>query len=141
MLFRRLLGWLACIIVTIGVHRKPEVSACSRERIEAPLPPLQPRPTCDRLELLFSCDATLSGYEDLHLPGCDQFTMWVKMTPDETLTEHLVDIHRIEADFATLLKEFRLHLLKHTASTNTFLLNHLCRRGSAFTTGTLGPTR
>ena len=77
----------------------PEVSVCSRECIEAPLPPLQPRPTCDRLELPFSCDAILSGYEDLHLPGSDQFTMWGKMTPDEILTEHVVDIHRIEADF------------------------------------------
>ena len=56
---------------------KPEVSACSRERIEAPLPPLHPQPTCDRLELPFSCDAKLSGREDLHLPGSDQFTMWV----------------------------------------------------------------
>ena len=57
---------------------KPEVSACAQERIEAPLPPLQPRPTCERLELPFSCDAILSGFEDLHLPSSDQFTMWVK---------------------------------------------------------------
>ena len=48
-----------------------------------------------------------------------------------------VRANMIEA--VTLLKEIRLHLLKHMASTNTFLLNHLCRRGSAFTTGTLGP--
>ena len=53
---------------------KPWVSACSRERVEAPLP-FQPRPTCNLLELPFSCDAILSGYEDLHLPGPDQFTM------------------------------------------------------------------
>ena len=78
---------------------KPNSSACSRERIEAPLPPLQPRPTCDRLELPFSSYAILSGYEDLHLPGSDQFTMWGKMTPDEILTEHVVDTHRIQADF------------------------------------------
>ena len=54
---------------------KHEVSACSRERVEAPLPPLQPRPECERLELPFSCDAILSGFEDLHLPSSDQFTM------------------------------------------------------------------
>ena len=59
---------------------KIEDSACSRERIEAPLLPLLPRPTCDRLELPFSCDAILSGYEDLHLPCSDQFTTWGKMT-------------------------------------------------------------
>ena len=39
----------------------------------------------------------------------------------------------------TLLKEDSLPLLRHMASTNTFLLNHLCRGGSASTTGTLGP--
>ena len=61
---------------------------------------MQPRPTWDRLEVPFSFDALLSGYEDLHLPVSDQFTMWRKMTPDEIfLTEHVVDIHRIEADF------------------------------------------
>ena len=59
---------------------KPEVSTCTQEHIEAPLPPLQPRSTCERLELPFSCDAILSGYEDVHLPSSDQFTMWGKMT-------------------------------------------------------------
>ena len=82
-----------------GKHRNLRSQLCARERIEAPLPPLQPRPTCDRSELPFSCDAILSGYEDHHLPGFDQFTMWGKMTSDEMLTEHVVDIHRIEADF------------------------------------------
>ena len=36
---------------------KPEVSTCAQEHVEAPLPPLQPRSTCERLELPFSCDA------------------------------------------------------------------------------------
>ena len=56
---------------------KPRDKACFRERIEAPLPPLLPRPKCnfihpqqlspfpERLELPFSSDAILSGYEDL----------------------------------------------------------------------------
>ena len=34
---------------------KNEDTACPRERIEAPLPPWQPRPACERLELPFSC--------------------------------------------------------------------------------------
>ena len=55
---------------------KNEDSASSREHIEAPLPPLPPRPTCERLELPFSCDAILSGYEDLASSGSDQLTMW-----------------------------------------------------------------
>ena len=70
---------------------KLELSACAQERIEAPLPPLQPRATCERLELPFSCGAILSGFGDLHLPSSDQFTMWGKMTSDEILTEHMVD--------------------------------------------------
>ena len=55
---------------------KNQDTACSWERIEAPLPPLQPRSTCERLELPFSCDAFLSGYEDLVSSGSDHFTMW-----------------------------------------------------------------
>ena len=59
---------------------KPEVSTGAQEHIEAPLPPWQPRSTCERLELPFSCDTILSGHEDLHLPSSDQFTMWGKMS-------------------------------------------------------------
>ena len=44
---------------------KNEGTACSWERIEEPLPPLQPRLTCERLELPLSCDAVLSCCEDL----------------------------------------------------------------------------
>ena len=59
---------------------KPEISASAPERIEAPLPLLRPRPTCERLELPFSDDDILSGFEDHHRPPSDQFTMWGKMT-------------------------------------------------------------
>ena len=54
---------------------KPEVSTCAQEHVQAPLPPLQQRSTCERLELPFSCDAVLSDFEDLHVPSSDQFTM------------------------------------------------------------------
>ena len=92
-----------------------------------------------RLELLFSCDATLSGFEDLHLSSSDQFTMWEKwhlmrFWPCTWWT--FTELRQISV---TLVREFRLHLLKHPTSTNSSLLNHLCKRGSAFTTGTLGP--
>ena len=70
-----------------------------RECVEAPLLSLQPRPTCERLELPFSSDDILSGYEDLVSSGSDHFTMWGKMSPREILAEHVVDIHKIEADF------------------------------------------
>ena len=81
------------------------------ERLEAPLPPLRSRPKCDfihpqllspfpeRLELPFSSDDILSGYKDLVSSGSDHFTMWGKMIPHEVLAGHVVDIHKVMADF------------------------------------------
>ena len=89
----------------LSSHReapKPEVSASIQEHNEAPLPPLPSRSTCERSELRFSDDDALSGSEDHHLPRLprsDQFTMWGTMTSEEILAEHVVDIHRIAADF------------------------------------------
>ena len=60
---------------------KPHDKACCWERIEAPLPPLRPRPKCDfihprqlrpfpeRLVLQFSNKVILSGYEELDSSG------------------------------------------------------------------------
>ena len=45
---------------------KPEVSA--QEHNEPPLPPLPSRPRCECLELPFSHDDILSGFENLRLP-------------------------------------------------------------------------
>ena len=56
---------------------KNEDTACSRERIEAPLPPLQPRPTCERLELPSSCDVVLSGCEDLVSSFVEEPQWWL----------------------------------------------------------------
>ena len=41
----------------------------------------------------------MSGYEDLVSSGSDHFTVLGKVGPREVLAEHVVDIHRIEADF------------------------------------------
>ena len=82
-----------------GSQRNTRTPSCSWERIEAPLPPLRPRPTCERLELPFSSDAILAGYEDLVSSGSDHFTMWGKMSPHEIFAEHVVDIHKVVADF------------------------------------------
>ena len=50
------------------------------------------------------------------------------MSYQEILDEHVVDIHKVVADFRdAFLKEVRLHLPKHMASTNTFPLNHLAQ--------------
>ena len=76
-----------------------EDTACCREIVEAPLHPLQPRLTCERLKVPFSSDDILSGHKDLVSSGSDHFTMWGKMSPRGVVAEHVVDIHRIEADF------------------------------------------
>ena len=75
--------------------------------IEAPLPPLLPRSTCERLELPFSCDAFLSGYEDRVSSGSDHFTAWSKMSPQEILAEHVVGIHKVVADFRDAFERFQ----------------------------------
>ena len=87
------------------------------ERLKAPLLPLRSRPKRDfihpqqlspfpeRLELPFSSDDILSGYEDLVSSGSGHFTMWGKMSPHEVLAEHVVDIHKVVADFRDVLKE------------------------------------
>ena len=114
---------------------KNEDSACSRKRIEAPLPPLLPRPACERLELPFSCDAIY-----LVSSGSDQFTMWGNMSHQEILAEHVVDIHKkLLPTSVMLMNAFSRPPLSLMVSTNTVSLNHLCRRGSALTTGTRGP--
>ena len=61
--------------------------------------PQQLSPFPERLELPFSCDAILSGYEDLVSSGSDHFTMWGKMSPQQILAEHVVDIRKVVADF------------------------------------------
>ena len=72
---------------------KPQDKACSWERIEAPLPPLRARPECDLIH-----QQRLS-YEELVCSGSDHVTMWGKMSPHEILAEHVVDIHKVVADF------------------------------------------
>ena len=90
---------------------KPQDKANFWEPFEAPLPPLRPRPKCnfihprqlspfpERLELPFSNDEILSGYEDIVSSGTDHFTSWVKMSEHEILAQHVVDIHRAAAEF------------------------------------------
>ena len=47
----------------------------------------------EHLELPFSNDEILSGYEEIVSSGTDHFTAWVKMNPHEVLVQLLVDIH------------------------------------------------
>ena len=111
---------------------------------------MRPRPKCnfihprqlspfpERLELPFSNDEILSGYEDIVSSGTDQFTAWVKMNPDEVLVHHMVDVQRATADFREASERRPVTSSQQTVPANNMLLDHLCRRGSATTTGTLG---
>ena len=61
--------------VTSSYREAPKVYASTQEHNEAPLLPLPSRPTRERLELPFSYDDILSGFDDHRLPPSDQFTM------------------------------------------------------------------
>ena len=61
--------------------------------------PRQLSPFPERLELPFSSDEILSGYEDIVSSETDQFTAWVKMDPHDTLVHHMVDVQKATADF------------------------------------------
>ena len=90
---------------------KPHDKACFWERIEAPLPPLRPRPKCDfihprqlspfpeRLVLPFSTEVILSRYEEIDSSGNDLCTSWTKLSEHEILVEHMVDTEKATADF------------------------------------------
>ena len=93
----------------------------------------------ERLELPFSSDAILSGYEDIVFSGSDHFTAWVNVSPHEVLVQHMVDIHNVMADFREASERKLLHFLKHIVSRNILLPDQLCRRDSASSSGTLGP--
>ena len=103
---------------------KPQDKACFVERIEAPLPPLRPRPKCnfihprqlspfpERLVLPFSNDEILSGYEEFDSSGTDLFTSWVKLIEHEILVHHMVDIEKATAEFREASER------KHAASSH-----------------------
>ena len=91
---------------------KPQDKAYFWERIETPLPPCGHGPnatsyihdssvpfpnawSCD-----FSSDEILLDYEDIVSSGTEQFTVWVKLSPHEVLTQHMVDTQRATADFS-----------------------------------------
>ena len=108
---------------------RPQDKAYFWERIEAPLPPLRPRAQCnfihprqlspflERLELPFSNDEILCGYEEIVASGTDHFTAWVKMSHHEVLVQHMVDIHKATAEFREA-SERKPATSSHTNSAN-----------------------
>ena len=113
---------------------KPHDEVCFWERIEAPLPPLRPRPKCyfihprqlspflERLVLPFSNEVILSGYEELDSSGNDLFISWAKLSEHEILVEHMVDIEKDTAEFREASER------KHATS------SHMNRSSERFTT-------
>ena len=118
------------------------------ERNEAPLPLLRPRYNCihprqlspfrERLELPFPNEVL--GFEDIVSSGTDHFTSWVKMDPHDSMVHHLVSMFKkLPQTFARHQKGGLLHLHRQTVSAKIYAIVHLCRSGSASTTGTQGP--
>ena len=59
----------------------------------------QPSPFRERLELPFSNDELLCGYEEFDSSGKDLCTSWDKMSEHEILVQHMVDIQKATAEF------------------------------------------
>ena len=82
--------------------------------------PQQLSPSPERHELLYSCEDILSGLEVLASSVSDHFTMWGKMSPVEISAEHVVDIHKVEADFRDAFER------NQSSSSQTFGVNKYC---------------
>ena len=86
-----------------------QTMASSWEKVEAPMPPPQPRckiihpkqlgPYPVRLELPFPKEEIQSGYEDDVSSGTDAFTAWRKIDQEVILAHHMVDIQKAAAQF------------------------------------------
>ena len=130
---------------------RPQDKAYFWERIEAPLPPLRPQPNAtsfiqgqlspfpERLELPFSNDQILSGYEEIDSSGTDLFTAWVKMSEHEILVQHMVDIHKATAEFGEA-SERKPATSSHKNSTNKhFAARSVVHRRHSIYNWNLGP--
>ena len=75
--------------------------------------PFYGSPFPERLELPFSNDEILCGYEDVVSSGTDHFTAWVKVSPHEVLVPHMVDILGATADFREASEKETCHIFSH----------------------------
>ena len=76
----------------------------------------------ERLELPFSNDEILCGYEDVVSSGSDHFTAWVKVSPHEVLEQRMVDVQNASADFLEDAQEkYRDSLAKHNIGEKEFM--------------------
>ena len=131
---------------------QPQDKACFWERIEAPLPPLRPRPKCnfihprqlspfpERLVLPLSNEVILSGYEEFDSSGTELFTSWVKMSEHEILVQHMVDVQKAFAEFREASERKHATSSHKNSSSKHFATRSIVqRRDLASTVGALDP--
>ena len=140
-------------ILFFGKSTRLHDKAYFGERIEAPLPPLRPRPICDfihprqlspfleLLELPFPNNEILFGYEEIDSSGTDHFAAWVKMSEHEILVQHIVDIHKTTAEFREA-SERKLATSSHMNSSNEhFATRSVVQRRHSIYNWSPGPPR
>ena len=89
--------------------------------------PRQLSPFPERVELPFSSDEILSGFEEVVSSGTDQLTAWVKTDAHDTLVHHIVDVQKGTADFREASERRRDDLLRQTAPAKVYPIFRLCR--------------
>ena len=82
----------------------------------------------ERLELPFSNDEILSGYEEFDSSGTDLLTTWVIMSEQEILVQHMVDIQEATAEFREV-SERKPTTSSHKNSSSKHFGEGLCWRG------------
>ena len=127
--------------------------ACFWERIDAPLPSLRPRPKCnfihprqlspfpERLELPFSNDEILSGYEEFDSSGTDLFTTWVKMSEHKILVQHMVEIQKATAEFREASERKPATSSHRNSSSKHFAVRSIVQRRLSIYNWNPGPRR
>ena len=137
-------------ILLFGNLRGLKIGPTFWERIEAPLPPLRPRPKCNfihprqlspfswTLELPFSNDEILCGSKVLSSQEQINLLRGLRWALTRSWYSKWLIFRELPQIFAKHQKGGLLHLLRQPVPTNILLLDHLCRRDSASTTGTLG---
>ena len=123
------------------------------ERIEAPLPPLRPRPKCnfihprqlspfaERLELPFSNDEILSSCEEFDSSGTDLFASLVKMSEHEILVHHMVDIQKATAEFREASERKPATSSHKNSSSKHFATRSIVQRRLSINNWNPGPRR
>ena len=142
-----------CISATSARPRSPMIKRVFWERVEAPLLPLQSRPKCDfihprqlnpfpvHLELPFSNDEILFGYEEFDSSGNDLFTSWATLSEREILVQQMVDIEKATAKFPEASKRKPATSSHKNSSSKHFATHSIVQRRLSIYNWNPGPRR